>query len=230
MTTSPMRATFDRAGFMRTLDVIKQVKADVMRATLTGPQASFVLKAQAYICTQIDLSLKANGSLKEGESRMVRGQIWKGWATHIRKTKRYGDIEEGTRFRMRKTARGSVDKKKTGATWGRDTRKAEMSKPAESRGWERVWKRRTGGTLYSEESQLMLNTRRMQAGIWLVDVRISGGTISLSPSSSQVSYFDEQNARRRMWVLEPGVDDIVIAGYANEELARVAKAIVEARA
>ena len=74
------------------------------RDALLGQQ--FVRQTQAYMTRQMDKAVKDVGSsLKEGMTRIVRGQVWRGWA--IRTVTKYGQTTtEGTRWYMRKQRRG----------------------------------------------------------------------------------------------------------------------------
>lgn len=225
--SEPMRVEFDLEGFRRQIAVINEAASDAIRATLTGPQSQFIARAQVYITKQIDQAIRENGDIQEGETRTVRGQTWKGWAEWmVRRTRPGygGTVTEGTRYYMRKTARGSVAKS-TGRSWNKDARKAMMALSVADRPYEKVWKKRASGARFNAGSQLMQDTGRMRAGIFLVDPTISGGTVELRPGASQVSYFAKQNAMRPMWVLELPKDEEEIAKFAQQALDELAQKI-----
>lgn len=189
-----------------------------------GPVWSqLVAQIQTYLSTVIERSMMEFGGLKEGQSATVRGVEWKGWAQWNRKA--YGGVvTEGTRYRVRKTPRGSVAKA-TGRTWERAERKAMMSKSVADRTPERVWKQRAGGTRFSESSKLMQDTGQMRQRLFLVDVRITGNTIELRPGAGQVHYFAKQNEMRPMWFLESPKDDAYVADLVQKALDQIMKGI-----
>lgn len=183
----------------------------------------FIRNAQTYIAGQMTKGLDKMAGLSEGGSIQVRGQAIRGWATRLRHTS-YGDVMESTRYRMRKSARKSVSKK-SGATLSAAERKALKSVPPRDRPWEKVWKiRRKGSNVrYSESSEMMRDTRGMEQAFILMTATVRGYTVTLKPGAYK-TYFKRQNDRRPMFVLEPGVDDVKIRGFAVASLGDVLRA------
>lgn len=67
----------------------------------------YISSLQAYLTREMDAALKEGASLTEGETKMIRGQVWPGWATW--RTTKYGEtILEGTRFYYRKRQRTTL--------------------------------------------------------------------------------------------------------------------------
>lgn len=225
--SEPMRVEFDLAGFRRQVAIVTQVQSDAIQAVITQ---QFVARAQVYITKQIDQALRENGDIKEGESRTVRGQTWKGWAEwQVRRTRPGygGTVTEGTRYYQRKFARGSTSAR-SGRSWNRDARRAMMEMPVGDRPFEKVWKTRASGARFTSGSQLMQDTGRLRASIFMVDASVSGGVVELRPSSSRVAYFDRQNDLRPFWVLELPKDEVALAAIAQESLDALAARINEA--
>lgn len=218
---------FNLNRYRRLVDALANVQTDALEELFFSPACRFVVRSQTYITREIDLSLHENGNIPEGSSKEVRGKLWRGWATWQVKRSRPGyggTVIEGTRFRMRKTARGSVAAA-TGRTWSRSERKTQMVREVAQRDYEKVWKKRASGRLHSDSSQLMQDTGRMRAGIFLIDTTINGNVISIRPSQSQVRYFFRQNTLRPMWHLFKPKDTAEIGKYAQDAIAEIPRLI-----
>lgn len=218
---------FNLGRYRRLINTLANIQTEALNQLFYTPACRFVVRSQTYIVAEIDRSLHDNGNIPEDSSKEVRGKTWRGWAVwRVKRTRPGygGEVIEGTRFRMRKTARGSVAKA-TGRTWVRGERKAQMAKDIATRDYEKVWKKRASGQLHSDSSQLMQDTGRMRAGIFLIDVMIRGNVISIRPSNSQVRYFFRHNQMRPMWHLFKPKDSDVIGGYAQDALKELGELI-----
>ena len=182
----------------------------------------FAPAASGYLTSQFDAALNQGKGLKEGETAVVRGQTWRGWAK--RDVKKYGVVVvEGTRFYMRKFSRGSALTKRTGATesqswrkafWG--TKRAEPhfwnNRPARNeakvhdRPFERIWNKRTGGQRYSESAELMRATKAMQNSLANIRVSLYGDTALEFRLIAPTDYFQFQNKMRPIFVFDAPVD------------------------
>lgn len=228
-----MTARLDLSAFTPALERFAALtRTDLVRAILSP---EFARNVAIYLTTQMDRAVSANGNIAEGDTRIVRGQTWRGWAQ--RSVKKYGAITvDGTRYYMRKFARGSTAKK-SGATWKQadrakkwgvrgaeahlwSDRSAREAAGVASRPFEQVWRRRASGKRYSASSKLMQDTGAMRQAWMNIQTAIVGNTVEFRPANN-VRYFARQNELRPIFVIEPAKDVPAIVKLVEPLLAKL---------
>lgn len=209
---------------------IQLSREDLVKTVLSQ---AFVRKVQVYLTRQMDRALKDNGDIPEGQTRTVRGEVWKGWATRTRRT-RYGDmLTESTRFYYRKQRRDlkpelvwsaverAADKKRFAGTLGLGkNRKKWNETPLADRPWELVWRRRSSQSRYSASSKLMQDRGALRQSLVAMQTQIVNGLqrtiVEFRPG--RLEYFDRQNALRPLFIITQA-DEQEIGKYFEQALA-----------
>ena len=219
-------ARMDLSEFLPMLAKYQQlVRADLVRILLSR---DFVARLRVYLIQQMDNALELGKDMQEGDVRVIRGQVWKGWAQ--RTVTKYGESTvDGTRFYMRKYRRGLaftgprargfyVNQKRTfrGTLKGKERREWERTR-VRDREFELIWRTRASGQRYSANSELMRDRGTMQQAWANIQVSISGNVIEFTPGSG-AAHFEFQNDMRPIFVIDPNTDTSVIVGYAEDVL------------
>lgn len=238
-----MRVEFSSDAWNKTIIMVREHVADPL-GLKAGTDSRFVARSQVYITQQIDAMIREGGGIQEGESRTLRGADWKGWASKPVARPAYGGYATvGTRSYERKRSRTQEQRavvldafggeaaaayEDRGRTWSAKQRKLLAGTPVADRPYEKVWKERASGALYTQSSQLMQDTGALRRAIFNVSISMDGNTIEFRPDVANVPYLERQNELRPFWFLEPK-DEVAIAGFAQERLDDIAQAITDGK-